>query len=77
MNERELLIELQAEHAELIKFNEKLDRERNHYRDQANRSSRKVAMAKNIVNEHFRLKKDDPDLTLRAIQTVLERCFES
>lgn len=77
MNEREQLIELQAEHAELIKFNEKLDRERNHYRDKANRSSIKVEMAKDIVNEHFRLKKDDPELTLRAIQTVLERCFES
>lgn len=69
--------QLQQEHAELLEFNGKLDKERNHYRDQANRSSGKVAMAKQLVDEHFRLKKNDPELTLKAIQTVLDRCFES
>lgn len=76
MNEREQLKNLEAEHAELISFNEKLDRERNHYRDQANRSSGKVAMAKQLVDDHFRFNKADPVLTLKAIQTVLDRCYE-
>lgn len=77
MNKFQQLKELQDEHAELIRFNEKLDRERNHYRDQANRSSGKVAMAKQLVDDHFRFKLGEPEMTLKAIQTVLDRCYES
>lgn len=77
MNEREQLKRLEVEHAELLEFNENLDRERNHYRDLAKRSRGKVAMAKQLVDDHYRFKKGDPEMTLKAIQTVLDRCYES
>lgn len=69
--------QLQQEHAELLEFNEKLDKERNQYRNEAKRFSGKVVLAKQLVDDHFRLNKKDPELTLKAIQTVLDRCFES
>lgn len=69
--------QLQQEHAELLEFNGNLDRERNQYRDEAKRFSGKVVLAKQIVDDHFRFKKDDPEMTLKAIHTVLDRCFES
>ena len=69
--------QLQQEHAELLEFNEKLDKERNQYRDEAKRFRRKVVMAKQLVDDHFRFKLGDPEMTLKAIQTVLDRCCES
>lgn len=70
------LDELQQEYTELLAFNENLDRERNQYRDQSQRLSNKVSSIKQLVDTYFICKKDDPEMTLKAIQTVIERCYE-
>ncbi|MBF7685990.1 hypothetical protein I2F17_09190 [Acinetobacter sp. B10A] len=66
------LSELQKEHAELLAFNEKLDRERNTYRDQASKYRRKVGM----IADLFVLPGDDHELTLKAIKTIIYRVGE-
>ncbi|WP_151809324.1 hypothetical protein [Acinetobacter soli] len=70
------LNELQREHAELLAFNENLDRQRNQYRNQNQRLSSKVSSIKNLIDTYFRCNKDDPEMTLKAIQTVVDRCYE-
>lgn len=66
------LSELQKEHAELLAFNEKLDRERNQYRDQATKYRRKVEM----IGGLFVVPGDDHELTLKAIKTIIEKVGE-
>lgn len=70
------LNELQREHTELLAFNENLDRQRNQYRDQNQRLSSKVSSIKQLVDTYFRCNMDDPVMTLKAIQTVVDRCYE-
>ena len=67
------LEQLQKEHAELLAFNEKLDRERNKYRKDALKYAKKVQMIERL----FVVPGDDPELTLRAIKTIVERVGES
>lgn len=66
------LSELQQEHAELLAFNEKLDRERNMLRDQANRYRRKVEM----IADLFVVPGDDYELALKAIKTIIDTVGE-
>lgn len=66
------LAELQQEHAELLAFNEKLDRERNMHRDQANKYRKKVEMIANL----FVVPSDDHELTLKAIKTIIDTVGE-
>lgn len=63
------LEQLQKEHAELLAFNEKLDRERNKYRDDA----RKYAMKVHMIAGLFVVPGDDPELTLKAIKTIVDQ----
>ncbi|RZG74753.1 hypothetical protein [Acinetobacter sp. WCHAc060025] len=63
------LEQLQKEHAELLAFNEKLDRERNGYRDDARKYAKKVQMIESL----FVVPGDDPELTLKAIKTIVEQ----
>ena len=65
------LPELQKEHAELLTFNENLDRERNHYRDQARDYKARNELARSVANAHFMFKKDNPELTVKAMQRAL------
>lgn len=67
------LEQLQKEHAELLAFNEKLDRELNGYRDDARKYAKKVQMIVSL----FVVPGDDPELTLKAIKTIVERVGES
>ncbi|MCF9034409.1 hypothetical protein [Acinetobacter nectaris] len=66
------LSELQQEHAELLAFNEKLDRERNQYRDQASKYLKKVEMIASL----FVVPGDDHELTLKAIKTIVNTVGE-
>jgi len=65
------LADLQREHAELISFNTSLDRERNVYRDQAKEHMQRNAAAKSLIDGHFHFNKDNPEMTLMAIQRAL------
>ena len=65
------LLELQKEHAELLTFNEKLDRERNTYRDQAKAYKNRNGLALSVANSYFMVDKDDPELTVKAMQRAL------
>ena len=63
------LEQLQQEHAELLAFNEKLDRERNKYRKDALKYAKKVQMIERL----FVVPSDDHELTLKAIKTIVEQ----
>lgn len=63
------LAQLQKEHAELLAFNEKLDRERNKYRKDALKYAKKVQMIERL----FVVPGDDHELTLKAIKTIVEQ----
>ena len=63
------LEQLQKEHAELLAFNEKLDRERNKYRKDALKYAKKVQMIERL----FVVPGDDHELTLKAIKTIVEQ----
>ena len=64
------LEQLQKEHAELLAFNENLDRERNEYRNRARKYARKVYAIESL----FVVPSDDNhELTLKAIKTIVER----
>lgn len=63
--------DLQSEFNELLAFNECIDRERNMYRDQAKKYKQRNAMAKSLVDGHFCFNKENPEMTLRAIQQAL------
>ena len=67
------LEQLQKEHAELLAFNEKLDRERNKYRKYAMKYAKKVQMIERL----FVVPSDDHELTLKAIKTIVERVGEA
>ena len=63
------LEQLQKEHAELLAFNENLDRERNGYRKDARKYAKKVKMIESL----FVVPSDDHELTLKAIKTIVEQ----
>ena len=67
------LEQLQKEHGELLTFNEKLDRERNEYRKDAQKYAKKVQMIESL----FVVPSDDHELTLKAIKTIVEQVGES
>ena len=67
------LEQLQKEHAELLAFNEKLDRERNKYRKYARKYAKKCQMIESL----FVVPSDDHELTLMAIKTIVELVGES
>ena len=67
------LEQLQKEHAELLAFNEKLDRERNAYR----RDAQKYAMKVKMIASLFVVPSNDYELTLKAIKTIVELVGES
>ena len=67
------LEQLQKEHAELLAFNEKLERERNKYRKYALKYAKKVQMIESL----FVVPSDDHELTLKAIKTIVELVGES
>ena len=66
------LEQLQREHAELLAFNEKLDRERNAYRRDAQKYAKKVKMIASLF-----VVPNDYELTLKALKTIVERVGES
>ena len=63
------LEQLQQEHAELLAFNEKLERDRNAYRKDARKYAKKVKMIESL----FVVPSDDHELTLKAIKTIVEQ----
>lgn len=65
------LEQLQKEHAELLAFNENLDRERNAYRRDAQKYAKKVKMIASL----FVVPSNDYELTLKAIKTIVERAW--
>ena len=65
------LAELQREHAELIAFNTVIDRERNTYRKQEKQYKERNELASSLVCEYFMFNKNDPELTLKAMQRAL------
>lgn len=67
------LEQLQKEHAELLAFNEKLDRERNKYRKYALKYAKKMQMIESL----FVVPSDDHELTLKAIKTIVKQVGES
>lgn len=64
---------LKAEMNDLLAFNEKLDRERNGYRKDAQKYAKKVQMIASL----FVVPSDDHELTLKAVKTIVERVGES
>ena len=66
------LEQLQKEHAELLAFNEKLERERNKCRKDALKYAKKVQMIERL----FVVPSDDHELTLKAIEMIVKRVGE-
>lgn len=66
------LKELQQEHAELLLFNEELDRRCKHHEKQA----RKYQFKCWSISSLFIVPKDDHEMTIKAIKTILERVGE-
>ncbi len=64
---------LKAEMNDLLAFNEKLDRERNGYRKDAQKYAKKVQMIASL----FVVPSDDHELTLKAIKTIVKQVGES
>jgi hypothetical protein len=62
---------IQEEHAELLAFNEKLDRERNGYRKDARKYARKIQMIADLLRSPT-----DKEMTLQAIKTVIDQVGE-
>lgn len=60
---------LKAEMNYLLAFNEKLDRERNEYRKDAQKYAKKVQMIASL----FVVPSYDHELTLKAIKTIVEQ----
>lgn len=60
---------LKAEMNDLLAFNEKLDRERNEYRKDAQKYAKKVQMIASL----FVVPSYDHELTLKAIKTIVEQ----
>ena len=65
------LDQLQKEHAELLAFNENLDRERNNYCDQAKTYKSRNELARSVADSYFRFEQNDPELTVKAMQRAL------
>lgn len=65
------LAELQREHAELIAFNTKLERKTKECRKNAKKYMRKVLMIADLLRDST-----NQDMTLKAIQTVIDRVGE-
>ena len=65
------LTELQREHAELIAFNTKLERKQKSAEKNAKKYMRKVSMIADLLRDC-----SDRDMTLKAIQTVIDRVGE-
>ena len=65
------LTELQREHAELIAFNTKLERKQKDAEKTAKKYMRKVLMITDLLRDHL-----DREITLKAIQTVIDRVGE-
>ena len=65
------LTELQREHAELIAFNTKLERKQKDAEKTAKKYMRKVLMIADLLRDST-----DQDMTLKAIQTVIDRVGE-
>lgn len=65
------LAELQREHAELIAFNTVQDRMQKSAEKIAEKYKRKVSMIADLLRDSA-----DKDMTLKAIQTVIERVGE-
>ena len=65
------LTELQREHAELIAFNTKLERKQKDAEKTAKKHMRKVSMIGDLLRDST-----DQDMTLKAIQTVIDRVGE-
>lgn len=62
---------LRREHAELIAFNAVIDRKLKAERKVAERYKKKIPLIASLLRDS-----SDPELTLRAIQTVIERTWE-
>ena len=65
------LAELQREHAELIAFNTKLERKQKDAEKVAKKYKSKVSMIGDLLRDST-----DQDMTLKAIQTVIDRVGE-
>ena len=65
------LTELQREHAELIAFNTKLERKQKSAEKNAKKYMRKVLMIADLLRDST-----DQEMTLKAIQTVIDRVGE-
>ena len=65
------LAELQREHAELIAFNTKLERKQKSAEKNAKKYMRKVSMIADLLRDPL-----DREMTLKAIQTVIDRVGE-
>ena len=65
------LAELQREHAELIAFNTKLERKQKDAEKTAKKYMRKVSMIGDLLRDST-----NQDMTLKAIQTVIDRVGE-
>ncbi|MEN8278585.1 hypothetical protein ABFP05_11930 [Acinetobacter baumannii] len=67
------LEQLRQEHAELLEFNEKLDRRCKAHKADAQKFKKKVDM----IESMFVVPSNDNQMTLKAIRTILERVGEA
>ncbi len=66
------LEQLQQEHAELLEFNETLDKKYKHHAAQAKKYRRKCESIASL----FVVPSENHQMTIKAIQTILERVGE-
>lgn len=59
------------ENKALLAANTDMDRERNTYRDQAKTYKNRTELARSVADSYFMFNKDDPELTIKAMQRAL------
>lgn len=63
--------EVKEERNGLLAANTAMDRERNIYRDQAKTYRNRTELARSVANSYFVFNRDDPELTIKAMQRAL------
>ncbi len=62
---------VKKERDDLLAANTAMDRERNQYRDQVTVYKQRMAQAGGLIAQYFKLRLDEPEMTIKAIQNSL------
>lgn len=70
-NMEKCYIDIKKERDDLLAANTAMDRERNQYRNQATVYRQRLSQAGGLIAQYFKLRLDEPEMTIKAIQNSL------